>query len=148
MIQFYVIEYDGGTPPANLSGRKDVILVEPNSSAKFITTFSTFSDPTIPYMYHCHILPHEDAGMMGQFIVVDSTLVGIDQSVDDVSLTIRPNPARDQLYIDGAFESLEIYDMLGRLRLTESISPISVADLEPGIYVVRTATSSARFVKD
>lgn len=23
-----------------------------------------------PYMYHCHILRHEDAGMMGQFIVV------------------------------------------------------------------------------
>ncbi|VAV94092.1 Multicopper oxidase, partial [hydrothermal vent metagenome] len=22
-----------------------------------------------PYMYHCHILEHEDAGMMGQFSV-------------------------------------------------------------------------------
>jgi FtsP/CotA-like multicopper oxidase with cupredoxin domain len=26
-------------------------------------------DPDLPYMYHCHILEHEDAGMMGQFTV-------------------------------------------------------------------------------
>ena len=29
-----------------------------------------FADPIHPYMYHCHILEHEDAGMMGQFVVV------------------------------------------------------------------------------
>jgi FtsP/CotA-like multicopper oxidase with cupredoxin domain len=23
-------------------------------------------------MFHCHILEHEDVGMMGQFVVVDS----------------------------------------------------------------------------
>ncbi|MBK9026239.1 MAG: multicopper oxidase domain-containing protein [Saprospiraceae bacterium] len=23
----------------------------------------------MPYMFHCHILSHEDNGMMGQFIV-------------------------------------------------------------------------------
>jgi blue copper oxidase len=23
----------------------------------------------VPFMYHCHILEHEDAGMMGQFTV-------------------------------------------------------------------------------
>jgi FtsP/CotA-like multicopper oxidase with cupredoxin domain len=27
-------------------------------------------DATTPYMYHCHILEHEDRGMMGQFVVV------------------------------------------------------------------------------
>ena len=24
----------------------------------------------MPYMYHCHLLMHEDNGMMGQFVVV------------------------------------------------------------------------------
>ena len=28
------------------------------------------ADPDNPYMYHCHILEHEDQGMMGQFLVV------------------------------------------------------------------------------
>jgi FtsP/CotA-like multicopper oxidase with cupredoxin domain len=25
----------------------------------------------MPYMFHCHILQHEDRGMMGQFVVVE-----------------------------------------------------------------------------
>jgi hypothetical protein len=25
----------------------------------------------MPYMFHCHLLTHEDAGMMGQFVVVE-----------------------------------------------------------------------------
>jgi hypothetical protein len=32
--------------------------------------FPEFADPETPYMYHCHILQHEDQGMMGQFVVV------------------------------------------------------------------------------
>ena len=32
--------------------------------------FPEYSDPSLPYMYHCHILTHEDMGMMGQFVVV------------------------------------------------------------------------------
>jgi bilirubin oxidase len=34
--------------------------------------FKDYSDANLPYMFHCHILEHEDAGMMGQFAVVDS----------------------------------------------------------------------------
>jgi hypothetical protein len=33
--------------------------------------FGTFVDPVTPYMYHCHLLRHEDKGMMGQFVVVE-----------------------------------------------------------------------------
>jgi hypothetical protein len=28
-------------------------------------------DAEHPYMFHCHLLRHEDQGMMGQFVVVD-----------------------------------------------------------------------------
>ena len=28
-----------------------------------------YADPVNPYMFHCHILEHEDVGMMGQFVV-------------------------------------------------------------------------------
>ena len=31
--------------------------------------FPQFTDPSSPYMYHCHMLYHEDMGMMGQFLV-------------------------------------------------------------------------------
>jgi hypothetical protein len=33
--------------------------------------FADYTNPDVPYMYHCHILVHEDAGMMGQFTVVE-----------------------------------------------------------------------------
>jgi hypothetical protein len=29
------------------------------------------ADPDTPYMYHCHLLYHEDRRMMGQFVVVE-----------------------------------------------------------------------------
>ncbi|MDR3082814.1 MAG: multicopper oxidase domain-containing protein [Streptomyces sp.] len=32
--------------------------------------FGRHTDPRTPYMYHCHILKHEDKGMMGQFVIV------------------------------------------------------------------------------
>jgi FtsP/CotA-like multicopper oxidase with cupredoxin domain len=32
--------------------------------------FEDYSDPDSPYMFHCHMLRHEDEGMMGQFVVV------------------------------------------------------------------------------
>jgi Multicopper oxidase len=32
--------------------------------------FGDYTDPAPPYMYHCHLLQHEDHGMMGQFLVV------------------------------------------------------------------------------
>jgi FtsP/CotA-like multicopper oxidase with cupredoxin domain len=46
------------------------VLVDPGSTVRVIVPFADFADPRHPYMYHCHILEHEDAGMMGQFVLV------------------------------------------------------------------------------
>lgn len=48
-------------------GRKDTVLVPPGERVRII---SRFDDYTGIYMYHCHLLEHEDNGMMGQFEVV------------------------------------------------------------------------------
>jgi blue copper oxidase len=56
---------NGNPPPANERGWKDTILVEPGEKVRAIATF----DHKGLFMYHCHILEHEDAGMMGQFNV-------------------------------------------------------------------------------
>lgn len=69
-VQFYVLTINGAAPPAHLAGRKDVIHVPGgNTVVRFITQFETFYDDNIPYMFHCHMLMHEDDGMMGQFLV-------------------------------------------------------------------------------
>ena len=69
-IQFLILTRDGSPPPENESGWKDTVLVMPGETVRVITRFSDFADPDKPYMYHCHTLEHEDAGMMGQFVVV------------------------------------------------------------------------------
>ncbi|MCJ8311474.1 MAG: multicopper oxidase domain-containing protein [Saccharospirillaceae bacterium] len=68
-VQFQIIKRDGIKPAKNERGWKDVVLVAPGESVSFITHFSDYANPTIPYMYHCHILEHEDNGMMGQFVI-------------------------------------------------------------------------------
>jgi FtsP/CotA-like multicopper oxidase with cupredoxin domain len=59
-----------GRPPAGIElGEKDTIKVAPGETLQFLMKFNRFADPDRPYMYHCHILEHEDNGMMGQFTV-------------------------------------------------------------------------------
>ncbi len=68
-VQFKIISRSGGVQGHEL-GYKDVVLVHSDEQVKVLIKFPEFSDAKIPYMYHCHILEHEDRGMMGQFVVV------------------------------------------------------------------------------
>lgn len=93
-VQFYILDINGAPPPANKQGRKDVVLVPPmGGTVRFITRFEDFADDEVPYMYHCHMLTHEDAGMMGQFIVTGPNATREDQSGN--KLIAYPNPAAE-----------------------------------------------------
>jgi FtsP/CotA-like multicopper oxidase with cupredoxin domain len=69
-VQFQVAEVDGRPPGPELAGWKDTVYVAPGSSVRLVMRFSDHTDPDLPYMFHCHVLRHEDQGMMGQFVVV------------------------------------------------------------------------------
>ena len=69
-VQFEVLTIDGEAPPAELAGRKDTVYLEPRRTYRLLMRFDDHADPETPYMFHCHMLMHEDAGMMGQFLVV------------------------------------------------------------------------------
>ena len=45
-------------------------MVRPGETVPLLMRFEDYADPENPYMFHCHILQHEDQGMMGQFVVV------------------------------------------------------------------------------
>jgi len=52
-------------------GYKDTVRLGPNERVKVVIKMTDYTtDATAPYMFHCHILEHEDRGMMGQFVVV------------------------------------------------------------------------------
>lgn len=69
-IQFQVLDRNGNAPAANEAGLKDTVMVSPRETVRIIMRFTDFADPNTPYMFHCHLLTHEDSGMMGQFVVV------------------------------------------------------------------------------
>ncbi len=63
---FRILSIDGAPPPAHLSGWKDSVLVE--DKAELLVAFNQPATREHPFMYHCHILEHEDAGLMGQYV--------------------------------------------------------------------------------
>lgn len=69
--QFQILDRNGSQPHPNEQGWKDTVKVESGQSLRLIMRFDDFTDSESAYMYHCHILEHEDLGMMGQFLVVD-----------------------------------------------------------------------------
>ena len=70
-VQFEVVDIEGEPPPNLLAGWKDTVYVPPNTTVRLALRFGDDTDPDVPYMYHCHLVQHEDQGMMGQFVVVE-----------------------------------------------------------------------------
>lgn len=64
---FRILSVNGQTPPEHQRGWKDTVYV--TGEAEVLTTFEKRATSQKPYMFHCHILEHEDGGMMGQFTV-------------------------------------------------------------------------------
>ena len=66
ITDFQVLSITGA--PQAFTGQMDTVLVPPNGNVVFKITF----DPRYPgkFVYHCHILNHEDGGMMGTIEVV------------------------------------------------------------------------------
>ncbi|WP_218010087.1 multicopper oxidase family protein [Actinomadura kijaniata] len=69
-VAFRVLDVAGSPPPAYTNGHKDTVYVPSKSTVRLAVQFGHHTDPASPYMYHCHILRHEDSGMMGQFVIV------------------------------------------------------------------------------
>jgi FtsP/CotA-like multicopper oxidase with cupredoxin domain len=67
-VSFRILSNNGRPPSQEQSGWKDVVLVA--EQAELLVRFDQPATPKKPFMYHCHILEHEDHGMMGQFAVV------------------------------------------------------------------------------
>jgi len=67
--QFRILSLDGEPPPAYAQGWKDVVTVSGGRTSEILVQFNHKADANSPFMAHCHILEHEDTGMMTQFIV-------------------------------------------------------------------------------
>lgn len=65
---FLILSQNGRPPAPEDKGWKDTVDVG-GRYIELIMKFDHEATEEYPYMYHCHILEHEDGGMMGQFTV-------------------------------------------------------------------------------
>ena len=110
-IQFNILDIDGFPPPPEATGWKDTYLVEGGGTTmRIITKFVDFANDTVPYMYHCHMLTHEDGGMMGQFVVVNPLGVNDVSLNENDSFSLYPNPSR------GTYMTVKLNDLSDKIR--------------------------------
>ncbi len=67
--QFRIISLDGKPPEPERGGWKDVAPISNGGVTEILMRFPYSASRDDPYMAHCHILEHEDSGMMAQFTV-------------------------------------------------------------------------------
>ncbi|SES41419.1 suppressor of ftsI [Streptomyces sp. yr375] len=71
-VPFQLIEINGSTPTGVDLGWFDTYEVVGGGSIKIAMKFTDFTDDTYMYMLHCHLLQHEDEGMMAALMVTES----------------------------------------------------------------------------
>jgi bilirubin oxidase len=190
LVQFYVMSYQDtvGSPklkpgdpgfPAEYLGPKDDFMVKVGSEIRVRIWFNSYSrkDPftsldSSAYMYHCHILTHEDGyyspnsgtiqgrapyGMMQQFVVWDTlpgTILGNTPQIGD-EILLFPNPAGQVLNLRGESQkmtTLRIYDIQGKLLLEKVVPPfdgthpVDISDIPRGFVIAELRAGDERKV--
>jgi blue copper oxidase len=67
--QFRIVSQNGKPPEPQRAGWKDVAPISAGGVTEILVRFPHSASRNDPYMAHCHILEHEDSGMMTQFTV-------------------------------------------------------------------------------
>jgi blue copper oxidase len=67
--QFRIVSQNGQKPEAYRAGWKDTAPISGGGFSEILVSFPHAAGSDAPYMAHCHILEHEDSGMMAQFTV-------------------------------------------------------------------------------
>ena len=153
---FEILDINGSVPPPYLSGKKDVVLVPAgNGVVRFVMKFETFYDDTIPYMYHCHMLTHEDHGMMGQFIIESPSNLYSNQLKNFNVINLYPNPVLSGVIHLKSSDNrelglIELFDLSGKIikkfNYGSIIGELDVSELTAGIYIVKQGQQTYKII--
>lgn len=160
-VFFTLLDTSGQAINAGIyKGMKDVVIVPAHDSISFKAYFPDFADSVWKYMYHCHILAHEDQGMMHQFIVWDANWGPLASrpgpATPSAGWTIYPNPADGQLWLRGSStkaSDLRIFDLQGKelrhtaLRPFEGDIALDIDHLAKGMYLMVWETAAGTETK-
>lgn len=137
-VMFQVYSRGGSTTLGpNDKGWKDTVLVFPNET---VGVLAKFTDHAGIFLMHCHILEHEDMGMMMNFRIEGEPTTGTDDEGKPSGFALEqnyPNPFNPSTVIGyavgrRALVELELYDIQGSM-IARPVSRVQ----EPGSYSVR-----------
>jgi bilirubin oxidase len=162
-VEFKIVARNGNPNSVGAfeSGWKDVMFVPVNESVTFVAKFDDYADPLHPFMYHCHFANHEDAGMMGQFVVTNTS--GINntgqQISEGITFSLYPNPANEKVFVkfDNTNDKdipdvyyLTVFDVLGRtvMMLPKPLisAGLNISSLAKGIYYIQLTDNKTKAV--
>jgi bilirubin oxidase len=156
-VEFKIVARNGSATAVGTheSGWKDTFYLPRNESVTFVAKFDDFADSDVnhPYMYHCHFGGHEDAGMMGQFIVTGT--MATNQNATNTNFSLYPNPANDKLFINLKDTATEIYyvtisTITGRVVMMlpqpEWQNGIDISSLEAGVYTFQMMDKQSKSI--
>lgn len=155
-MHFYLLNINGGAVPEHEKGKKDVVLVMPMQYVEFVSKFEDFADNTVPYMYHCHLLHHEDDGMMGSYRVLDTSSTGV-QELHEGNFAVYPNPATNTVFIQFKNEvpsaEIKVLNVLGEAILYQTMTSSSnttldISTLNNGIYFIQIQSDTKFFIHE
>ncbi len=161
-VEFKIVSRSSHPVGAYESGWKDTYYLQVNDTVSFVAKFDDYADAIHPFMYHCHFAPHEDGGMMQQFVVTDNTGVG-NATKTAGDYTVYPNPASMRLYFSFADATTKVYyvtitNSVGRtmcmLPRPQLDGGIDISNYAPGVYFVQLTyeltktTTTKKFVKE
>ncbi|MEM9836630.1 MAG: multicopper oxidase domain-containing protein, partial [Bacteroidota bacterium] len=167
-IHFWVTEIkeDGeplspGDYPEIFDGPKDNVLVMPDWELSYIATFDDYGTGIrfdSSYMYHCHILPHEDQGMMGQFVVWNGDPLTSTDNPTNITrdMKVFPNPSSGDAYLEGSSTETSIiyvFNAAGSLIRTLQLPPfdgvmqLELSGLQKGMLILDWRSEEGRAVK-
>lgn len=159
-VEFKIVDRNGNSTAvgSHESGWKDVMYVPKGESISFVAKFENYADDIHPFMYHCHFANHEDGGMMGQFVVSNSTDL-ISLKKEEIPFILFPNPSHDKIFLKFENENVDVYYITvynsgGKavlmLPLPNIEKGVDISSLSKGIYflqVMDNKTKSVSFQK-
>jgi hypothetical protein len=99
-----------------------------------------------------------DNNIASSWIASNDIITSVEETADDRTVNIYPNPARDKIYVSSGSEiiSVSVYDIQGKVVMTvagENIdNELDIRHLSRATYIIRVTTvsgvSTQKFVKD
>ena len=79
------------------------------------------------------------------YFETESTTVTVEELNSEIS--IYPNPVKDNIYVNGEFDKIKLYNVFGKLVFEGTDNVINTKNLSNGIYIVNLNTKDNMFTK-